>query len=189
MKEIARLEVVRQPNAGHGPTILRGYREAKSDWIFQVDGDDEVGAGEFSLLWSRRNAHDLLLGIRHGRNSPAVRRLITRCARWAVRAVFGVALRDANTPYRLMRRDTFLELFALLPDEFFAPNLALAGMAGAWGRRVVEVPVSCRPGASTGSSLRWLGLWRGVVRSAWQTTVVGMQFRGLRRRNDGGEAR
>ena len=59
---ISKLEVVEQQNKGHGPTILRGYREAMSEWILQVDGDDEIGPGEFAALWSLRADADLVMG-------------------------------------------------------------------------------------------------------------------------------
>src|SRR5262249_56214122 len=42
------LVVSSQANAGHGSTILRGYREARGDWVFQVDSDDEIGPANFA---------------------------------------------------------------------------------------------------------------------------------------------
>ncbi|MDX1385296.1 MAG: glycosyltransferase family 2 protein, partial [Thermoanaerobaculia bacterium] len=34
-----RLRVDRHENRGHGPTVLRGYREATAEWILQIDSD------------------------------------------------------------------------------------------------------------------------------------------------------
>ena len=44
-----RVLAVDKLNSGHGPTILRGYREAAedSDWVFQIDSDDEMGPDSF----------------------------------------------------------------------------------------------------------------------------------------------
>src|SRR5262245_23786496 len=131
-------------NRGHGPTILRGYREARGDWVFQVDGDDEMGPEAFPSVWSRREEADLVLGFRTGRQSPPSRRLVTASSRLAVRALFGAALRDVNTPYRLYHRTALVRLLGVVPLDAFAPNVILAGLAVRGGLRVVEVPVPHR---------------------------------------------
>src|SRR5213594_2830385 len=51
-RERPTLTAVRQPNRGHGPTILRGYREARGEWVFQTDSDGEMGPESFPLVWS-----------------------------------------------------------------------------------------------------------------------------------------
>ena len=64
---------VRQANVGHGPTILRGYHEARGEWVFQVDSDDEMRPDAFPVLWARRDGADLVLGYRTGRNAAVTR--------------------------------------------------------------------------------------------------------------------
>ena len=44
------LVVTSKANSGHGPTILRGYREARGEWVFQVDSDDEMGPEQIAGL-------------------------------------------------------------------------------------------------------------------------------------------
>src|SRR5207245_8895132 len=41
--ECSTVAAVRQTNRGHGPTILRGYREARGEWILHTGSDDGVG--------------------------------------------------------------------------------------------------------------------------------------------------
>lgn len=178
---ISKLEVVEQQNKGHGPTILRGYREAMSEWILQVDGDDEIGPGEFAALWSLRADADLVMGVRRGRSATWVRRMITWWAKWIVRAAYGANAADVNTPYRLMRSSAFKPLLDELSPNFFAPNIALTGMAAMSNLRILEVPVPCSVQPRTRSSVRGLRLWRGVARSLWQTVVVAVRFRRSRK--------
>src|SRR4051812_48649922 len=47
---LPRLVVGTHENRGHGPTILRGYGEARGEWVFQVDSDDEMPADHFGTL-------------------------------------------------------------------------------------------------------------------------------------------
>ena len=100
-----RLRVTRQANRGHGPTVLRGYREAAAEWIAQADADGEIPAAAFAALWERRRSADLVLGRRTGRPQRAARRAVSAVARAAVRVLGGGAgAADVNVPFRLLRR-------------------------------------------------------------------------------------
>ena len=140
-QEVPRLLVTRHSNRGHGPTILRGYREAKGDWVFQTDSDGEMEPHSFSLLWDRRNDYDFLLGIRGGRVWTPPRWVMTRASRLAVRMLFGKGVLDVNTPYRLMRRERLAPLLAKLPDDLFAPNVILSGLAVRHHLRIYQTEV------------------------------------------------
>jgi dolichol-phosphate mannosyltransferase len=164
-------------NMGHGPTVLRGYREAHGEWIFQADSDGEVAPTGFRALWDVRHDHDFVLGIRQHRRSSMVRRLVTLGSRLTVRAMFGRTLPDVNTPFRLMRRAPLAPLLALLPDECFAPNVALVGLAAWTGLRMHSVPVPYRGRQSHGGSLAGLRLWRGASRAWWQTLTIAHRVR------------
>src|SRR2546425_8397045 len=127
---------VRQTNRGHGPTILRGYHEARGEWVFQTDSDDEMGPESFPLVWERRHEADIVLGFRDGRAAPPARRLVTAVARWAGRLCFGARVRDANAPYRLYRRVALERLLAAVPPDAFAPNVILTGPVYRAGYRI-----------------------------------------------------
>lgn len=136
-----RLAVIRQANRGHGPTVLRGYREARGLWIAQADGDGEIPAAAFADLWWAREGSDLVLGVRQGRPQPLSRRLLSRGARLAVRLVAGGAPADVNCPFRLHRSAPFADLFARLEEGSAVPNVALTALAVARGLAIREVPV------------------------------------------------
>ncbi|OGL17275.1 MAG: hypothetical protein A3F92_02250 [Candidatus Rokubacteria bacterium RIFCSPLOWO2_12_FULL_71_22] len=176
-QDLPRLVVTRQPNSGHGPTILRGYGEARGTWVFQVDSDDEMGPEHFARLWENREHHDLLLGRREARHSPLVRRVITGASRLTVWALFGRAVGDVNAPYRLFRRSCLAPMLRRIPRDTFAPNVILSGLAARDGLRVLEVGVPHR-GRSTGrvSLVRWR-LWRAAARSFRQTVAVALHER------------
>ena len=174
------LVVTSQANSGHGPTILRGYREARGEWVFQVDSDDEMGPEHFAGLWEQRQDYDLLVGRRHHRDSPLARRLITFLSRATVWTLFGRAVTDVNAPYRLMRRSCLAALLSTIPAETFAPNVIISGLAARQGLRVREVSVPHR-GRRTGtvSIVKW-GLWKSAVRAFGQTLTVALRAQGNR---------
>jgi len=171
-RERPTITAVRQSNRGHGPTILRGYREARGEWVFQTDSDGEMGPESFPLVWERRHEADIVLGYRAGRAAPPARRLVTAVARWTVRLCFGARARDANAPYRLYRRVVLERLLPAVPPDAFAPNVILSGLAARERLRIVEVPVPYRTRRTGQSSIvRWK-LWRAAARSFLQTLRV-----------------
>ncbi|HET9317531.1 MAG TPA: glycosyltransferase family 2 protein [Vicinamibacteria bacterium] len=172
-----RVEVVRQPNRGHGPTILRGYREARSPWVMQVDSDGEMAAAHFGALWHEREGYDFLVGDRRDRESVLVRRIVSAGSRAAVHLLLGRGLRDVNSPYRLLRRAALAPLLELVPEDAFAPNTLRSGLAARAGLRILERPVP-HHGRQTGrGSLHPARLARGVARSFADTLTTAVRAR------------
>jgi dolichol-phosphate mannosyltransferase len=155
-------------NRGHGPTILRGYSEARGVWVFQTDSDGEMPASGFEALWRRRESFDLLVGSRGGRKLSFGRFLLTFGSRAVVGIAFGRGVRDVNSPYRLMRGSWFHdEILPFIPLSTAVPNIAICGLASRRRARVLEVPVPYTPrrlGSSSINVPRAARLaWRGVV--------------------------
>ncbi len=183
----AEVRVRRKANSGHGPTVMEGYREAagESQWVFQVDSDDELGPESFGALWARREEFDLLLGVRTGRRSSPGRRLITGVSRLTVRLMFGGWVRDANTPYRLMRAERLARHLRALPEDAFAPNVILTGLFVSSGARVCQMAVPYRARRTgTVSIVRWR-LWRSAAKAFAQTAAVAWRGRRVSRGEEG----
>ena len=173
-----RLRVSRHSNRGHGPTILKAYHEAAGEWVLQIDGDGEIPADQFSKLWEKRETFDFLLGYRQGRESVLARRIITKCSRLTVALLFGRSVGDVNTPFRLMRSQSLKTLIAHLPDNAFAPNVILSGLAGRAGLRIHEEPVIHQGRVAAGATLlvKWT-LLKAAFDSFVQTVAVAYKAR------------
>ena len=171
-----RLQVVNQPNAGHGPTILRGYCDhLDSPWLFQVDSDGELGPEAFAPLWNKRANYDFLIGSRVQRQSPLPRQITTWVSRLLVWGAYGTAVFDVNCPYRLFRPACLKEALVRIPADTFAPNLILSGLASllklrVWQREVVHTT------RQTGEvSIRKWKLFKAALNSGWQTVAFRRQ--------------
>lgn len=160
------------PNRGHGPTVLRGYREARGAWVLQVDGDGEIAPEHFAALWARRDDGDLLLGRRVGRRDGAARAIVSTVARASVRLLFGGRVHDVNSPFRLVRRAALVGLLSQVPDQAFAPNVLLTGLACRRGLRVVEIAVPNEGRRWGRASLASWGLWRKAAIALRQTAAL-----------------
>lgn len=172
-----RLVVSRHTNRGHGPTILRGYREARSPWILQIDSDGEMAASHFETLWSERDGYDFLVGARQDRVSVPVRRIVSAGSRASVRFLLGRGVRDVNSPYRLMRRERLAPLLDLLPEAPFAPNVILSGLAARAGLRILEKPIPHEGRRAGTGSLNVRRLAGGIARSFADTVKTAIRVR------------
>jgi glycosyltransferase involved in cell wall biosynthesis len=145
-------------NAGHGPSVVRGLRRTRGEWIFQLDSDGQFEVADFWKLWDVRTENDLVLGVRIDRRDPIHRLLLSRVIALAVSGLARRQLRDANVPFRLVRRELWEDLDPLLSPSTLAPSILVALGAVARGWRIEQVPVRHLPRARGASSLRSLRL-------------------------------
>ena len=177
-KQIPNLIVVNKKNSGHGPTILQGYREAsqKSEWIFQVDSDNEMPASFFSELWKNKDNYDFLIGIRTNREQHRVRKIISGISRYTVWLFYRKGVADVNAPYRLMRSSCFADLYQKIPATTFAPNLVISGYAGLKKLRIFQTNV-LHTNRETGEvSIKRFKLLKVAAKSYWQTIRIRFQL-------------
>lgn len=165
-----RVVVHNKANSGHGPTVLRGYRENSDvEWIFQTDSDDEIGTEFFQEFWGKRKGFDFLIGRRVGRRGPLRRRLLSFAARMLVRIFYGQGVYDVNCPFRLMRSHMFRESFVEIPLNTFAPNVIISGLACKDDYRILTIPVAHCQRTTGEVSIRKWRLVKAATRSLWQT--------------------
>ena len=166
-------------NIGHGPAVRRGLDAARGEWLFGLDSDAQFVVDDFQLLWERRREVDLVLGVREHRHDPRHRLLLSRTVAWTSSALAGRRVRDANTPFRLLRRAAWEDLAPLLDPLTLAPNVLVTVGAVRRGWRVAEVPVRHLPREGGPSTLRSLRLLSFSLRGLRQ--LLGFRRR-LRRR-------
>lgn len=182
-----RIRVVVQSNMGHGPSILRGYRQAVElgEWILQCDSDDEIPADSFGRLWAIRQQADAVFGFRRNRRQTLQRRVISFFSQLTVDLFFAGGVRDVNTPCRLMRASALRPILDHIPPHTFAPNLMVSGGLCLSRAQIVNVPVSFCPRRSGHVSIvRW-GLWKAAFRSFCQTVSGSRRMRSLRHLREG----
>lgn len=172
-----RLVVHDKPNSGHGPTILKGYRDNANncEWIFQIDSDDEMGPESFHYLWERRDNYDFLIGLRDCREQPMPRKIISLVSRLCVRVFYGKSVWDVNSPYRLMRTDKFKELYYKIPMDTFAPNVIISGFIGKAALKYFEYPVNHGDRKTGEVSIKKWKLLKAAAKSFKQTVLFSMK--------------
>jgi len=145
--------LVNRTNLGHGPTVLRAYREALSlapDVVVHVDGDGQFRGHDFPRLLQALVEADVVLGTRVGRDDPWFRRVLSRLLRQLLPAADRVGA-DVNTPLRAYRATALPLLLDRVPADSLVPHVHWSLLHGRLGLRLAAVPVESLPrrGASS----------------------------------------
>lgn len=166
-KKYPRLTGIDKENEGHGATILRGYRfaiDAGADYIFQTDSDGQTLPEEFWQFWRKRRVCGLLIGYRKGRKDGISRIFVTRVLRLVLFAVFHTWIKDANTPYRLMRAAQLNKVLHDIPENFNLSNVLMTVIYKKRNLGVYYIPITFRPRQGGKNSLNM----KRIAKMGWK---------------------
>ena len=118
-------------NLGHGPSTYRGLSLALSqdpDFVIAIDGDGQFIASEVFSAFSHfvNMGSDILLGIRQRSKEPIYRKFVTYVTRIIVLVKTTQFPADANTPFRIYRKDTLKSVLKEVPPMCLIPNLFIS---------------------------------------------------------------
>lgn len=141
--EYPKLKIIRQPvNKGHGQALMLGYQSATKDFIFNIDSDNCFKAAEFWKLYNLRYKAGLISGYRIKRQDCLIRKVIAKSLRYLNYALFGVDFKDANCPFKLIRRVDLEGVLGLLSPVVAIPSVMLnILLAYKNNASVIEIPV------------------------------------------------
>ncbi len=146
--EFPLLDVRHKQNSGHGPSILAGYKYAiaeGADYIFQTDSDGQTEPSEFPEFWEKRRIYEMIVGYRKGREDGFGRIVVTRVLRALILLTFHVYVKDANTPFRLMKASVLEKEIKYVPRDFFLTNVLISVIFTKRRYRIKYLPITFRP--------------------------------------------
>jgi dolichol-phosphate mannosyltransferase len=172
-----KIKIINKQNTGHGPTILQGYHMAVADaqWVFQVDSDNEIAARHFKTIWQKREKYDAAVGIRADRNQPLSRKIISFFSRFVVILFYGTGVTDVNCPFRLMRAEVLKQILVRIPENTFAPNVAISGFLALSKANILNIPVPHSNRQTGEVSIKKWKLLKAALKSFMQ--IIQIRFR------------
>jgi glycosyltransferase involved in cell wall biosynthesis len=130
-------------NMGYGQALRSGFSDARLDFVFYTDADNQFDMNEFPLLLAWADQADVVAGYRRVRQDPLVRRANAWCWNRLVRALFYVPVRDIDCAFKLYRREPLaaveIESRGAMIDTEIMVKLARRGST------IVEVGVTHLP--------------------------------------------
>ncbi len=142
------LVAITKPNGGHGDTVLFGYKyavEQGADYVFQTDSDGQTIPDEFWPFWENRGEWDMGIGQRRKRQDGLSRIIVTKILKIVLLLCFHVRIKDANTPYRLMKATVLKEQLHLIPEGYNLSNVLISVIYARKKLKVYYRPITFRP--------------------------------------------
>ncbi|MFN2586689.1 MAG: glycosyltransferase family 2 protein [Actinomycetota bacterium] len=140
--------VTHEVNRGYGEALRSGLNAARGDAVFFTDADRQFHLDDIARLLAAYPTSPFVVGYRLKRSDPKHRLFVARVYHAALKAVFGLRVRDVDCAFKLLDRTA---LDPIRPDlvsrsAFISPELLIrARMAGV---SVVEVGVPHYPRAA-----------------------------------------
>jgi dolichol-phosphate mannosyltransferase len=177
----ARLRVVTHAtNRGYGAAIVNGFAHATLPLVFFTDADGQYEPDDIrSLLHAIRSA-DLAVGYRRRRADPRVRCMLSRGYNFLARRLLGLAIRDLNCAFKLMRRETAHRLH--LESTGFIINAELVANAQRARMRITEIAIrhlARQAGRSTVRPFHVVVSLYGLARLRLRRRAVSARQRGV----------
>jgi hypothetical protein len=156
-------------NRGYGASIKDGIKAARHEIIAINDADATYPAERLPDLLTELETADMVVGARTGSHVriPLVRRPAKFVLNILANLIAGRRIPDLNSGFRVFRRDTTRQYFAILSNQFsFTTTITLAFLADEY--RVVYTPINyhTRIGRSKISPLHFMEFMILVLRMA-----------------------
>ena len=140
-------------NMGHGPSLMKGLKAARFEYIFCIDSDYQHEPAEFWKLFSIIQESDMVTGIRQKRNDPLHRKVLSKAVSLFTRYVFSCPLRDLNIPFKLFRTDSLEGILPFVSPRSSIPSILITLTAHGLGMHIQQVVVTHLPRTSGRCSL------------------------------------
>ncbi|OGL42490.1 MAG: cell wall biosynthesis glycosyltransferase [Candidatus Schekmanbacteria bacterium GWA2_38_11] len=93
-----------ETNLGYGAALKTGFKNAKFDYIFFTDGDNQFDIKEIERFIPFSQEFDVVAGYRINRRDNFIRRLNATSFKMFVRMLFGLQIRDLNCAFKLFKK-------------------------------------------------------------------------------------
>ena len=137
--------VLHASNAGKGAAIRTGFHRATGDYVIVQDADLEYDPHDYVHLVAeaRKYGADVVYGTRFAGSRPKMaftNWVGNRVLTWLTNRLYGSALSDMETCYKVIRRDVLADL--TIESNRFNVEPELTAKLLMRGTRILEVPIS-----------------------------------------------
>ena len=165
-KSYPKLLVHNKANAGHGPTVTLAYKlalENGADYVFQTDSDGQTIADEFQDFWESRSIYDFQMGQRINREDGFSRKIVSTILRINIFILYGVWLKDANVPFRLIEKSTLEKVIQKIPADYQLSNVLLSVLLKKSGAKYRLKPITFRPRQGGVNSVNFRSIFKSAI--------------------------
>jgi dolichol-phosphate mannosyltransferase len=162
--------VVQQERRGYGGALLRGFAEARGEYILTMDADLSHPPTFIRTLWEARRSAEIVVASRYvpggTADMPRVRYVLSRVLNIFFRRGLSLGLKDLSSGFRLYRASVMQHQdYAALDFDILQRILVQAYVEG-W--RIREVPFAYEARRHGASHARLFRFGLAYLRTFWQ---------------------
>jgi glycosyltransferase involved in cell wall biosynthesis len=151
--QFPKVRVIHHPkNLGYGATLRDGFLNAKMDYVFYTDGDNQFDLDELKKFVALIPFSDIVVGYRKEKQYSLYRKFTSLCYNYLLRLIFDIHYWDIDCAFKLFKADLFKKIEIKSIDAFIDAEIMLK--AEQLGYTVTEIGVKHLPrvdGISTGA--------------------------------------
>lgn len=139
-------------NMGYGATLKDGFYNAKFEYVFYSDGDNQFNLEELKKFIVLLPYSDIVVGFRKQKEYSFFRKLTSLCYNYLLKALFDIRFWDIDCAFKLFKADLFKKIAIESKDAFIDAEIMIK--AKLLGYTSTELGVEHYPrvdGISTGA--------------------------------------
>jgi glycosyltransferase involved in cell wall biosynthesis len=139
-------------NMGYGATLRDGFMNAKMDYVFYTDGDNQFDLDELRKFVALIPYSDIVVGYRKHKQYSLYRKFTSLCYNYLLRLIFDIHYWDIDCAFKIFKSDLFKKIEIKSIDAFIDAEIMLK--AKLLGYTTTELGVEHLPrldGISTGA--------------------------------------
>ncbi len=151
--EFSKVRVIHhEKNMGYGATLKDGFVNAKMDYVFYTDGDNQFDLTEMKKFIALIPFSDIVVGYRKHKQYSLYRKFTSLCYNYLLKIIFDIHYWDIDCAFKLFKTDLFRKIEIKSIDAFIDAEIMLK--ANLLDYTVTELGVQHLPrldGVSTGA--------------------------------------
>lgn len=139
-------------NMGYGATLKDGFMNAKLDYVFYSDGDNQFNLEELRKFVALLPYTDIVVGYRKAKQYSLYRKFTSLSYNYLLKILFGIRYWDIDCAFKLFKTDLFKKINLESTDAFIDAEIMIK--AKLLGYKSDEIGVEHFPrvdGISTGA--------------------------------------
>jgi glycosyltransferase involved in cell wall biosynthesis len=112
-------------NMGYGATLKDGFYNAKFEYVFYSDGDNQFNLDELKKFIVLIPYSDIIVGYRKQKEYSFYRKFTSLCYNYLLKALFDIRLWDIDCAFKLFKADLFKKITIESNDAFIDAEIMI----------------------------------------------------------------
>jgi glycosyltransferase involved in cell wall biosynthesis len=125
-EEYSKVRVIHhKKNMGYGATLKDGFINAKMDYVFYTDGDNQFDLEELKKFVALIPFSDIVVGYRKHKQYSLYRKFTSLCYNYLLKLIFDISYWDIDCAFKLFKADLFKKIQIKSVDAFIDAEIML----------------------------------------------------------------